>query len=96
MSEFSLPEGTPDKLAEGEELGLYPADHVQTFKGNIDDNFRAGLKVTKRAVRLFEHMYGSDLIIASPLGLRFLIEKNKYVQSFTCIQTLIVNWLPKE
>ncbi|KAG9035911.1 rRNA-binding ribosome biosynthesis protein utp25 [Tulasnella sp. JGI-2019a] len=90
-SEFSLPEGTADKLAEGEDLGIYPTDHVQTFKGNIDDNFRAGIKVTKRAVRLFEHLYGSDLIIASPLGLRFIIEKNQNDDLLSSIEIVVID-----
>ncbi|KAG8888060.1 rRNA-binding ribosome biosynthesis protein utp25 [Tulasnella sp. 332] len=91
ISEFSLPEGTADKLAEGEDLGIYPTDHVQTFKGNIDDNFRAGIKVTKRAVRLFEHLFGSDLIIASPLGLRFIIEKNQNDDLLSSIEVVVID-----
>lgn len=76
VSEFSLPAGTVDKLAEAEDLGIYPADHVQTFKGNIDDNFRVGLKVLKKTLKLFETFYGSDVIVASPLGLRLAIERD--------------------
>ena len=67
-----------DKLAEAEE-GTYPLDHVATFKGNIDDNFRIGVKVTKRSVRLFEGFFGADMIVASPLGLRLACEKEGYV-----------------
>ena len=73
ISQYSLPPGAVDKLSTGD--NAYPADHVQMFKGNIDDNFRIGVKVTKKAVRLFEKFYGADLIIASPLGLRMVIEK---------------------
>lgn len=75
ISEFSLPEDTVDKLAEADGLGIYPPDHVQTFKGNIDDNFRAGIRVMKKVLKLFETFYGSDLIVASPLGLRLAIER---------------------
>lgn len=74
ISQYSLPSGAVDKLASAEP-GTYPPDHVATFSGNIDDNFKIGVKVTKRSVRMFEAFYGADLIVASPLGLRLAIEK---------------------
>ena len=67
-----------DKFASAES-DVYPLDHVETFEGNSDDNFRVGLKLTRKSVRLFTEFYGSDVIIASPLGLRMSIEKEKYV-----------------
>jgi len=75
--EFGLPEGAVDKLASAEP-DAYPRDHLETFKGNGDDNFRVGLKLTRKSVRLFSEFYGSDIIIASPLGLRLAIENEKY------------------
>jgi U3 small nucleolar RNA-associated protein 25 len=52
------------------------------FKGNIDDEFRLGVKVTKKSVRLFEGFYGSDLILASPVGLKIACEKEGWVVFF--------------
>lgn len=81
--DFSLPDGAVDKLAmdekDAEGASKYPRSHRQTFKGNIDDSFRVGLKVTRKSLKLYSEFYQSDLIIASPLGLRMSIEKEKCV-----------------
>ncbi|KAG8961779.1 rRNA-binding ribosome biosynthesis protein utp25 [Tulasnella sp. 425] len=91
ISEFSLPEGTVDKLAEAEGMGIYPPDHVHTFKGNIDDNFRAGIRVMKKVLKLFETFYGSDLIVASPLGLRLAIEREGNSDFLSSIEILVID-----
>ena len=74
-SEFSLPEGAVDKLVSTPEN--YKPDHVDTFSGNIDDSFRLGLKLTRKSIKLFSEFYSCDVIVASPLGLRTSIEKEK-------------------
>lgn len=78
LEEFSLPDGVADRLIE--KAGEFPKDHVDTFKGNVDDNFRVGVKVTRKAVKLFSGFYGSDIVIGSPLGLRMSIEREKSVR----------------
>jgi len=72
-SEFGLPEGVVDKLTAAEP-GTYPPDHVAMFQGNIDDDFRLGIKLTRKSIKLFSEFYSSDIIIASPFGLRRAIE----------------------
>lgn len=85
-SDYGLPPGAVDKLATAEP-GTYPRDHVETFKGNVDDNFRVGIKLTRKSVKVFAEFYGCDIIMASPLGLRRSIEKEKFVR-IICIVSL--------
>lgn len=74
-AEFGIPEGAEDKLR-GAAPGTYPDDHVENFSGNVDDSFRVGIKVTKKSFKLFSEFYSSDIVLASPLGLRMSIEKD--------------------
>ncbi|KAJ2912720.1 hypothetical protein MD484_g7691, partial [Candolleomyces efflorescens] len=90
LAEYDLPPGVEDKLTSAEH-GTYPLDHIENFKGNLDDNFRIGVKLTRKSVRMFTEFYGCDLILASPLGLRRSIEKEKNADYLTSIEVLIVD-----
>ncbi|TNN78839.1 Digestive organ expansion factor [Liparis tanakae] len=50
-----------------------PDDYSAIFSGNVDDHFRIGLSVVKSSIRLYAPFYSSDIIIASPLGLRTVL-----------------------
>ncbi|KAG2016434.1 digestive organ expansion factor [Coprinopsis cinerea AmutBmut pab1-1] len=92
LTEYGLPPGVVDKLTSADP-GTYPVDHVETFKGNVDDNFRIGVKMTRKSVKLFTEFYGCDLILASPLGLRRSIEKEKNADYLTSIEVLVIDQL---
>lgn len=90
MMEYGLPSGAIDKLATAEP-GTYPPDHVETFKGNVDDNFRVGIKMTRKSMKMFAEFYKCDIIIASPLGLRQSIEREKNADYLSSVEILVID-----
>ncbi|XP_041668553.1 digestive organ expansion factor isoform X2 [Cheilinus undulatus] len=50
-----------------------PDDYHALFSGNVDDHFRIGVSIVRSSMRLYSPFYSSDIIIASPLGLRTVL-----------------------
>ncbi|XP_057651506.1 U3 small nucleolar RNA-associated protein 25 homolog [Diorhabda carinulata] len=50
-----------------------PEDYELLFQGNTSDDFKIGITVTKKSLKLYSDFYSSDIIVASPLGLRTII-----------------------
>lgn len=46
-----------------------PQDWQYRFRGNVDDDFKLGIALTKKSVKLYSDFYSSDIIVASPLGI---------------------------
>jgi U3 small nucleolar RNA-associated protein 25 len=50
-----------------------PDDHIELLAGNPDDCFRLGIRVNRQNVKLFAPFETSDIIVASPLGLKLVL-----------------------
>ncbi|XP_029449151.1 digestive organ expansion factor homolog [Rhinatrema bivittatum] len=84
----SNPEDKPPNLKR-------PEDYEAVFAGNIDDHFRIGVAILQKSMRLYSPFYSSDIIIASPLGLRTIIggegEKKRDFDFLSSIEILIID-----
>lgn len=97
MDSFDLPE---EKFSDDK-----PEDFRELFEGNDENEFRVGVKLTRKTLKFYSTFYNSDIIFASALGLRRAIEtgnKNKkdadFLSSIEVVimeqadATLMQNW----
>ncbi|XP_075719384.1 U3 small nucleolar RNA-associated protein 25 homolog [Rhinoderma darwinii] len=83
----SEPEDRPPNLKR-------PEDYEAIFAGNIDDHFRIGVSILQKSMRLYSPFYSSDILIASPLGLRTIIGSEGEKRDFdflSSIEVLIID-----
>uniref|UniRef100_H3CU36 U3 small nucleolar RNA-associated protein 25 homolog n=1 Tax=Tetraodon nigroviridis TaxID=99883 RepID=H3CU36_TETNG len=71
-----------------------PDDYRAVFSGNVDDHFRIGISIVRSSMRLYSPFYSSDIIIASPLGLRTVVgaegEKKRDFDFLSSIELLVL------
>ncbi|KAK6489416.1 digestive organ expansion factor [Huso huso] len=84
----SGPENQPAKLSR-------PDDYHAVFSGNVDDHFRIGVSILQKSMRLYSPFYSSDIIVASPLGLRTVLgvegDKKREFDFLSSIELLIID-----
>lgn len=72
-----------------------PQDYNELFAGDTDDSFRMGISVTKKSLKLYSDFYTSDIIVASPLGLRIVIgaegDKERDFDFLSSIELIIMD-----
>ena len=76
-----------------------PEDWIEMFAKNNDDFFRLGISINRKSCILYSDFYESDIILASPLGLRLLtgadgqVDDTKHVDSdfLSSIEVLILD-----
>lgn len=55
-----------------------PLEWLATFRGNTDDTFRMGISFRhNKTTKLYSSFYNSDIIVASPLGLRLAVDEKE-------------------
>lgn len=94
---FSIPADVKDPLAAADASKNFPVDHLVNFKGNSDDNFRIGIKITRKAWRVVmmpaneKKLMECDILIASPLGLKVKSEEERSTDLLSSIEVAVVD-----
>ncbi|WVQ80182.1 hypothetical protein IAT38_002287 [Cryptococcus sp. DSM 104549] len=94
---FSLPDDEQDPLAEPSASSNFSIDHLVNFRGNSDDNFRFGVKITRKAWRVVmmpaneEKLLECDILIASPLGFKMAAEREDSTDLLSSLEVCVVD-----
>ncbi|ODN90832.1 U3 small nucleolar RNA-associated protein 25 [Cryptococcus wingfieldii CBS 7118] len=94
---FSLPEDEQDPLASSSAASEFPIDHLANFRGNTDDNFRFGLKLTRKAWRVVmmpaneAKLMECDILFTSPLGFKMTSEREDSTDLLSSLEITVVD-----
>ena len=96
-SSFSIPADVEDPLASKQAAKDFALDHLVNFRGNSDDNFRFGIKITRKAWRIVmppaneAKLMDCDFLIASPLAMKMAAEKEGSTDLLASIEIAIAD-----
>ena len=96
--------GSDDETEEYDKGMKKPEDWRAIFKDNMDDDFKLGIKIHPGQgkgvgadkgvkLKLYSDFYQSDIIVASPLGLRLVVDSSKGKLNFDFLSSLEVVYL---
>ena len=68
-----------------------PADYRYLMTGELNDAFRVGLSLGSRGVRLYAPFHASDVIVASPLGLKLLLDGGEGHDWLSSVEVLVMD-----
>lgn len=97
INSFSIPADSNDPLASTSAVSQFPIDHLVNFRGNSDDNFRFGIKITRKAWRIVmmpaneAKLMDCDILVASPLGMKMMAEKENSTDLLASIEVAVVD-----
>ena len=75
----------------------FPIDHRVNFQGNSDDNFRFGIKLTRKAWRVVmmpaneAKLMECDILVASPLAMKMQAEREDSSDLLSSIEVVVVD-----
>ncbi|KAK3856006.1 hypothetical protein Pcinc_037630 [Petrolisthes cinctipes] len=75
LKRFQSDYGPKNKNKTGGQTGKLarPDDFQAIFEGDSNEDFKIGLKITNSSMKLYAEFYQSDILLASPLALRYIM-----------------------
>ncbi|GIX65633.1 U3 small nucleolar RNA-associated protein 25 [Babesia caballi] len=91
--EYDLPEEDASAQLSSFRKTQKSFDYIETFSGNQDDAFKMGMRYQGGMLRLYTPFYTSDVIVASPLGLKIMLQEDDEYDFLSSIEVFLVDRL---